>query len=128
MTSAAALVDELRRRGVELRAEGDRLRYRPVSAVTPEDVEALRRHKSELLAILAPPPPDPAEVARRVITFSAQLAEWVASGRQSAPVFAVPGVLAAAGGCFSCGFTLEPGRSWRCETCIAAVEHTLRGG
>lgn len=49
---AAALLNELTDRGIELQAHGDRLRYRPRSAVTSELAEQLRAHKPELLVIL----------------------------------------------------------------------------
>lgn len=49
---AEALVAELRARGVELRAVGDRLRYKPASALTPADVEVLRKHKEAVIALL----------------------------------------------------------------------------
>jgi hypothetical protein len=54
MTIVAVLVQALRARGVTLRADGDRLKVRPASAVTPDEVEALKRHKAEVLALLAP--------------------------------------------------------------------------
>src|SRR6185503_10643717 len=41
-------------RGVELVPVGDRLRFRPASAVPPELRERLRVHKAEVLALLAP--------------------------------------------------------------------------
>lgn len=47
------LLAELWRRGIELRADGDRLCYRPVSAVPPDLRSQLAQHKPELLAILA---------------------------------------------------------------------------
>lgn len=50
--SAAALLTALVRRGIELQARGDRLRYRPRSALTPGLVERIRAHKPELLALL----------------------------------------------------------------------------
>ncbi|QBS37116.1 hypothetical protein E1B22_03775 [Thermaerobacter sp. FW80] len=51
--TAAALLTELRRRGVEVWADGDRLCYRaPRGALTPELREAVRAHKGELLAVL----------------------------------------------------------------------------
>ncbi len=56
MTTAVALLDTLRARGVELVAAGDRLRFRPVEAVAPEELEALRRFKTDLLALLQPGP------------------------------------------------------------------------
>jgi hypothetical protein len=52
MMLAEALVAELHARGVELRAVGDRLRYKPVSALTPADVEVLRKHKAAVIALL----------------------------------------------------------------------------
>src|SRR2546426_5807057 len=53
---AASLVESLRARGVKLRAVGDRIRYRPASALTRDDLEALRQQKAEVLRILAPEP------------------------------------------------------------------------
>jgi TubC N-terminal docking domain len=49
---AAALLAELRERGVELQATGDKLRYWPAEAVTPDDLVRLRAHKLELLQLL----------------------------------------------------------------------------
>lgn len=54
MTPAVALLADLRARGVELVATGDRLRFRPASAVSEDTRDALRAHKAELLALLAP--------------------------------------------------------------------------
>ena len=49
----ATLLSDLRRRGVELTAEGDRLRYRaPRGVLSPELLADLRSHKRELLAEL----------------------------------------------------------------------------
>jgi hypothetical protein len=50
---AAKLLANLVRRGVELRVQGDRLRYRPKTAVTPELMSDLEAHKLELLALLS---------------------------------------------------------------------------
>lgn len=47
------LLVELARRGIELRAAGDRLRYRPRSAMTPDLADRLAAHRGDLLAILA---------------------------------------------------------------------------
>lgn len=60
--------------GVKLEASGDKLRYAPIEAVSPEFVEALRKHKRELLAALkgpqrsssAPPLPEPKLVVEEV--------------------------------------------------------------
>jgi hypothetical protein len=51
--SAMALLAELRGRGLEVMAEGDLLRYRPISAITPELLDRLRAHKPTLLKLLA---------------------------------------------------------------------------
>jgi len=52
--SAAALLSELRRRDILLRAEGSELRCSaPTGALTAELREQLRQHKSDLIALLA---------------------------------------------------------------------------
>lgn len=48
----ALLVEELRRRGVEWKAHDGRVRFRPKSAVRPEEVEQLIRHREVVLALL----------------------------------------------------------------------------
>ena len=54
--SAAALIAELSGRGIELTITGDRVRWRaPKGAMTGEMIEALRLHKSAVLALLAFP-------------------------------------------------------------------------
>jgi len=49
---AAPLLVGLARRGLELQVNGDKLRYRPRSAMTPDLAERIKGHKSDLLAIL----------------------------------------------------------------------------
>jgi TubC N-terminal docking domain len=44
---------KVRRCGVTLVPNGDRLRFHPASALTPELVEELRQHKESILQILA---------------------------------------------------------------------------
>ncbi len=46
------LLAELARLGVRLEADGERLRYAPRAALTPELAEPLREHKPALLAYL----------------------------------------------------------------------------
>ena len=48
LMTAADLLANLARLGVEVVAYGDRLRYRPRSAVTPDLVERLKTHKAAL--------------------------------------------------------------------------------
>jgi len=50
--NVTSLLDELHSLGVTLEARGDRLRFRPVNAVTPDLVEHLRANKEEVLAHL----------------------------------------------------------------------------
>ena len=50
--TAADLIADLRSRGVTLVADGERLRCRPRSALSDDDLSALRAHKSEVLARL----------------------------------------------------------------------------
>jgi amino acid adenylation domain-containing protein len=53
MKPATVLLDEFRRRGIELWTEGDRLRYRaPAGALTSELAMKLREHKTELIGCL----------------------------------------------------------------------------
>ena len=61
--TVAALLADLRARGVTLEPRGDRLAVRPASQLTPEDRAALQKHKPEVLALLTPTP-DPTELAR----------------------------------------------------------------
>ena len=51
--SAAELLLDLGRRGIQLEADGQRLRYFPRSALTPDLLNRLKSQKGELLAILA---------------------------------------------------------------------------
>ncbi|MCK6465096.1 MAG: hypothetical protein L6Q93_09685 [Phycisphaerae bacterium] len=67
---AEGLIHKLATLGVELAADGDRLRFRPVDRVTPDLLAELRAHKADLLAALGagvadadpcqPVPTDPA--------------------------------------------------------------------
>src|SRR6266851_8624895 len=66
--AAEKLIEVFARRGIRLWAAGDRLRFIPEWAVTPEDKVEMRRLKADLLALVpkvAPPipPPDTRTVA-----------------------------------------------------------------
>src|SRR3989442_11190435 len=52
MSAATALLADLRARGVELAAAGDRIRFRPADAVPQEARDLLRAHRAEVLEIL----------------------------------------------------------------------------
>jgi hypothetical protein len=53
--TAEALVARLRERGVTLRPDGDQLVVSPVSAVQPDELEALRQMKPAVMQMLRPP-------------------------------------------------------------------------
>ena len=52
VVAAMELMTDLARLGIHIEAHGDRLRYSPRSAVTPELADRMKAHKGELLAIL----------------------------------------------------------------------------
>jgi hypothetical protein len=52
--TAASLVANLQARGVTLEARGDKLHVRPTGLVRPDDLEALRARKAEVLALVRP--------------------------------------------------------------------------
>jgi hypothetical protein len=58
--NAAQLLSDLIRLGIRIEAHGDRLRYSPRSAVTPDLADRMKAHKGELLAILRRDPDTPA--------------------------------------------------------------------
>lgn len=73
--TAVALVHEASRRGVDLTADGDRLRVEaPAGVMTPELLEALRARKVEILEELrrqgVPPPPRIGRCGELVIPFA----------------------------------------------------------
>jgi hypothetical protein len=52
--SAVELFANLNRLGIQLMADGERLRYAPRSALTPDLIDRMKAHKAELLALLRP--------------------------------------------------------------------------
>ena len=52
MTAAAELLSQLKAKGVEVQAFGDRLRLRPAEALDSELLETVRQHKREIIAVL----------------------------------------------------------------------------
>ncbi|MDM8008116.1 MAG: hypothetical protein QUV05_18405 [Phycisphaerae bacterium] len=51
--AAIELLADLGRRGIEMKADGEQLRYRPIRAMTPDLAEQVKAHKPALLAIVA---------------------------------------------------------------------------
>lgn len=68
--TAHDLLAELKRLGVTVSARGDRLRYSPRSAVTPDMAKCMKAHKAAVLAILA------GETWEPGISEEATLANW----------------------------------------------------
>lgn len=54
--STAELLLEMHRLEIRMEADGERLRYYPRSALTPDLLNLVKAHKAELLAVLRPPP------------------------------------------------------------------------
>lgn len=52
MSDVYALLNELNQRGIELRADGDRLQYRPRAALTPDLILRVKEQKPALLSLL----------------------------------------------------------------------------
>jgi hypothetical protein len=54
--SVVGLLEDLERRGVKVRAKGEKLRYSgPKVAITPQVLRQLKKHKAEILERLRPP-------------------------------------------------------------------------
>jgi tubulysin polyketide synthase-like protein len=125
----AALVAELRARGVTLRPDGDALRVRPVSKVKPEELEALRQYKPEVLALLVRELSRPVPDSSRTSTFRSQLEAWIQSGRVGVPLLVLPDAPPPTEGrCISCGVALASDQTWRCPACLEAVKAALAEG
>jgi hypothetical protein len=124
--TAAAFLEDLRARGVAVRAVGDRLRVEaPPGVLTAAVVARLREEKPALLRFLAPPTPADPEVARRLVAFTSQLEAWTAAGCPGVPLLVLPDAPAPrAGSCVSCGVAIPAG-GWRCASCRGAVELAL---
>jgi len=76
------LMVDLTRLGIRLEANGDRLRYSPRLAVTPELADRMKAHKDELLAILTA---DPVILETRQQVY-AQMVERVNKTYQGGPI------------------------------------------
>jgi len=64
--------------------------------------------------------------AVRVASFRSQLEAWLRSGGVAVPLLVLPDAPPPAEGqCISCGVALDPGQTWRCATCLEAVNVAL---
>ena len=127
MISLKTLLEEARRLGVKLVADGASLKVRgPEKALTPALLDALRRHKRELLGILqggdaSAPDADRTEVRYRVDAFQKHLTDWRMSHCVGFPLLGLPNIgPEAIDGCVSCG-THIPQERLRCDPCYEAA-------
>jgi hypothetical protein len=109
---------ELTRRGVEVAVAGDRLRFRPQDAVTPELRAALIEHKADLIRLLG----GDDDVAWRLEAMRPQVPR---SGTIPVLLARPEAKNAPRGTCVSCGDPLSEGRRSRCAPCVSAVERVL---
>ena len=80
--NAKTLIDNLHRRGVRLRIDGEVLRwFAPVGVVTEADLSALRERKAEVLAILREEQSDRIEERAAILQFDAYLSRREAERR-----------------------------------------------
>ena len=117
---ATEVLAELTRRGVKIMVEGDRLRFRPQQAVTPDLRAAMAAHKAELLTLLDGDEPE---------------VRWRADAMRlrMPPTGVIPPIYARSltsptppGDCLSCGEPLTPGNKYHCEPCVKAAWLVLR--
>ena len=80
--NASAILDNLHRRGVSLRADGDLIRWQaPTGVMTEADLSALRHSKPEVLAIIREEEADRIEERASIIEFAAYLSRREAERR-----------------------------------------------
>ena len=80
--NASAILDNLHRRGVSLRADGDVIRWQaPTGVMTEADLTALRDSKAEALAILREAESDRIEERASIIEFDVYLSRREAERR-----------------------------------------------
>lgn len=119
--SAATLLARIRGYGVELRANGDDLLYRPQYALTPTLVADLHRQKWAISALLAAD--DPPVAWRVVAMLKRHPRPW-----RVVPTLTARDVPRGAGGCLSCGEPVAEhprGIAARCRSCIYAAHLVL---
>ena len=116
--TASELLMTLRDRGIQLEAQGDKLRYYPASAVGVELREALAAHKAEVLALLKV---NDEEIAWRIKAMIPQIPD-------TGPIpllIARAGIETTQGQCVSCGNWLQTGDGFICTLCGRAKSLAL---
>ena len=120
MNGAIELLTDLRRRGLELVRDGDKIKYRPQDALPPELRAAMTEHKAELLVLLDG---DEREVRWRAEAMRLRLPPTGPIPPMYARVLPLP---VPDGCCQSCGEQLTPGNRYHCEPCVRAAWQVLR--
>lgn len=115
---APEVLAELTRRGVEVMIAGDRIRFRPQSAVTPDLRAALIEHKADVIRLLGPDD----EVTWRIEAMRPQVPR---TGAIPVLLARPEAKYAPRGMCVSCGDPLAEDRRSRCVPCVSAVEWVL---
>lgn len=111
------VLNELASRGVELRAAGNRLLFRPREAVTPDLQAEMNSHKHELLELLSLRDD---EIDWRVAVMRPQVPV-----RGPIPFLIARPATPDRGGCLSCGDELTSLRRIRCGACVTAAHRVL---
>jgi hypothetical protein len=115
---APEVLAELTRLGVEVAVAGDRLRFRPQEAVTPDLLAALIEHKIDLIRLLG----SDDEVTWRIEAMRPQVPR---TGTIPILLARPEAKYAPRGTCVSCGDPLPAARRSRCTPCVSAVERVL---
>ena len=122
--SITELMADLANLGIEIRAVGERIRFRPREAMTPELAERVRVCRDDLLALLRQGEsrtPSLDEFLQTVIdTFDGEVVDEVGETAPLLPETPLPGE-APRRGCYSCGerqfHRIRGGAEWVCSRC-----------
>ena len=115
---ATEVLDRLAACGVMLIADGERLRFRPRDAVTPDLRAALVAHKAELVRLL--------DAEEREVRWRAEAMRPQIHASGPIPFLVARRPLGdAPGACLSCAESLGFGRRFRCGPCVLAAERVL---
>ncbi len=116
--AGAALVVELRVRGIELVAHDGSIMAWPPGSLTEAEADAVRLHRAAVLAMLE------GELSWRLEAMRAQVpASGAIPFLVAQPFSHAPGP----GSCISCGSPVVPTQRARCRLCLLAVGIVLRG-
>ena len=116
--AGAALVAELRVRGVELVAHDGSILAWPPKSLSQAEADAVRLHRATLLALLEGELSWRVDAMRPQVPVTGPIPFLVAQPftRASGP-----------GSCISCGSPVVPSQRFRCRLCLLAVGLVLRG-